>query len=88
MAVLLLFGGVIGGAYLLYDELYGAADYADYEGTGAADVVVKVDEGATGAQIATELRRLDVVQSVQAFTVAAAEEPRIRSVQPGYYRLR
>jgi UPF0755 protein len=88
VAVLLLFGGVIGGAYLLYDELYGAADYADYEGTGAADVVVKVDEGATGAQIATELRRLDVVQSVQAFTVAAAEEPRIRSVQPGYYRLR
>jgi UPF0755 protein len=29
-----------------------------------------------------------VVKSVEAFTVAAAAEPRMRSVQPGYYRMR
>ena len=85
LAVLLLSGGVVGGGYLLLREFDGPADYA---GDGGASVIVQVEQGATGAQIGAGLQRADVVKSVEAFTVAAADEPRVRSVQPGYYRMR
>lgn len=85
LAVLLLLGGVLGGGYLLYQEFFGVPDY---DGDGGATVVVQVAEGATGAQIGGALQRADVVKSVEAFTRAAADEPRIRSVQPGYYLMR
>jgi UPF0755 protein len=85
LAVLLLVGGVVGGGYLLYQEFFGVADY---EGDGGATVVVQVADGATGAQIGGALQRADVVKSVEAFTRAAASEPRIRAVQPGYYLMR
>jgi UPF0755 protein len=85
LAVLLLVAGVLGGGYLLYQEFYGVPDY---EGDGGANVVVQVEEGATTTQIGGVLRRADVVKSVEAFTTAAATESQIRSVQPGYYRMR
>jgi UPF0755 protein len=85
LAVVLLFAGVVGGGYLLYREFGGPPDY---EGDGGANVVVQVDEGATGAQIGVALQRADVVKSVEAFTAAAESQPRVRSVQPGYYVMR
>jgi UPF0755 protein len=85
LAVLLLVGGVVGGGYFLYQEFFGVADY---DGDGGATVVVQVADGATGAQIGGALQRADVVKSVEAFTRAAASEPRIRAVQPGYYLMR
>ncbi len=85
LAAVLLAAGILGGGYLLYREFDGPPDYP---GEGGANVVVRVEEGATGAQIGGALRRADVVKSVEAFTAAAADEPRIRSVQPGYYRMR
>ena len=47
-----------------------------------------MDQGATGAQIGVALQHADVVKSVEAFTAAATSEPRVRSVQPGYYVMR
>jgi UPF0755 protein len=85
LAVLLLVGGVIGGGYLLYEEFFGVPDY---DGDGGAAVVVQVADGATGSQIGGALQRADVVKSVEAFTRAAASEPRILAVQPGYYAMR
>jgi UPF0755 protein len=85
IAVLVLAAGVLGGGYLLYREFDGPPDYT---GDGGATVVVQVDQGATGAQIGAALQRADVVKSVEAFTAAAADEPRVRSVQPGYYLMR
>ncbi len=85
LAAVLLAAGVLGGGYLLYREFDGPPDYT---GEGGGNVVVQVAEGATGAQIGGALRRADVVKSVEAFTAAAADEPRVRSVQPGYYRMR
>jgi UPF0755 protein len=85
MAVLVLAGGVVGGGYLLLREFSGPPDYP---GDGGPNVVVQVDQGATGAQIGAALQRADVVKSVEAFTAAAADEPRVRSVQPGYYQMR
>jgi UPF0755 protein len=85
LAVLVLAGGVVGGGYLLFREFTGPPDYA---GDGGANVVVQVEQGATGAQIGAALQRADVVKSVEAFTAAAADEPRVRAVQPGYYDMR
>ena len=85
LAVLLLAGGVLGGGYLLYREFDGPPDY---DGDGGGNVIVQVQQGATGAEIGRALQRADVVKSVEAFTAAAADEPRVRSVQPGYYNLR
>lgn len=85
LAVLVLAGGIVGGGYLLLREFDGPPDY---DGDGGTDVVVRVEQGATGAQIGAALRKADVVKSVEAFTAAAADEPRVRSVQPGYYRMR
>jgi UPF0755 protein len=85
VAVLVLAAGVVGGGYLLYREFDGPPDYT---GDGGANVVVQVEQGATGAQIGSALQRADVVKSVEAFTAAAADQPRVRSVQPGYYLMR
>ena len=85
LAVLVLAAGVVGGGYLLLREFDGPPDYT---GDGGATVVVQVEQGATGAQIGAALQRADVVKSVEAFTAAAADEPRVRSVQPGYYLMR
>jgi len=59
----------------------------DYEGEGSGWVVVRVEDGATTTQIGAALRRADVVQSTQAFTDAARDEARIRTVQPGFYQM-
>jgi UPF0755 protein len=85
IAVLVLAAGVVGGGYLLLREFNGPPDYT---GDGGATVVVQVEQGATGAQIGAALQRADVVKSVEAFTAAAADEPRVRAVQPGYYLMR
>ena len=85
LAVLVLAGGVVGGGYLLLREFDGPPDYS---GDGGPNVVVQVQQGATGAQIGGALQRADVVKSVEAFTAASADEPRVRSVQPGYYLMR
>ncbi|MGD9529745.1 endolytic transglycosylase MltG [Pseudonocardia sp.] len=60
----------------------------DYEGTGTGTVVVEVRDGATTTQIGAAMQRADVVKSTEAFTDAALDEPRIRSVQPGFYAMR
>jgi len=51
-------------------------------------VVVEVADGATTTQIGNTLHRSGIVASTQAFTEAALDEVRIRSVQPGYYQMR
>ena len=85
LAVIVLAGGLLGGGYLVLREFTGPADYP---GDGGAAVIVQVEQGATGAQIGTALQRADVVKSVEAFTAAAADDPRVRSVQPGYYQMK
>lgn len=85
LAVLLLLGGLGGGGYFLFTSLFSTPDF---EGEGTGDVVVQVQAGDSTTQIGNELARRGVVAGVPAFTEAAAEDDRIRSVQPGYYLLR
>jgi UPF0755 protein len=85
VVLLVLLGAVGGGGYYLYDTYFLVSDY---EGEGSGDVVVQVQDGQTTTQIGNALTRSGVVAEAEAFTRAAAEDDRVRSVQPGYYRLR
>jgi UPF0755 protein len=85
LAVLLLLGAVVGGGIYLFSSVFATPDF---DGTGEGDVVVRVHDGDTITQIGTELAQRGVVASKGAFTEAAAEDDRIRAVQPGYYQLK
>lgn len=84
-AVVLLFGVVVAGGIYLYSTRISTPDF---EGTGTGDVVVEVGAGASGTEIGRELADKGVIASVKAFIEAADAEERVRSVQPGFYRLR
>ncbi|MDF2968234.1 MAG: mltG [Nocardioidaceae bacterium] len=64
------------------------AEAQDYSGQGAGTVRVEVLEGDSTTDIGARLERAGVVASVEAFTDAAAREPRSLSIQPGLYELR
>ena len=84
-AVLLLLGGVVAGGLYLFSSVFSTPDY---DGAGAGDVIIEIVAGDTTTRIGDELLEKGVVASVDAFTDAAREEERIRSVQPGFYQLR
>lgn len=64
------------------------AEAQDYSGQGTGTIRVEVLEGDSTTDIGARLARADVVASVDAFTEAAAGEPRSLSIQPGLYELR
>jgi len=85
VVALVLVGGT---AWYGVRELLALREVPDYQGTGVADVVVRVEQGDSTTAIGTRLVAEDVVASGRAFTRAAENAPDIRSVQPGYYQLR
>jgi UPF0755 protein len=85
LAVLLLLGAVAGGGYYVFSSVFSTPDF---EGGGSGDVIVQVHEGDSTTQIGSTFAQRGVVASIEAFTKAAAQDDRIRSVQPGYYQLR
>lgn len=76
---------VAGGGYYLYKTFIATPDF---DGEGVGDVIVQVDDGDTTSQIGETLAANGVVAVRASFTEAAADDERIRSVQPGFYRLR
>jgi UPF0755 protein len=85
IAVLLLVGGVIAGGVYLFSSVFATPDY---DGDGTTDVIIEVQSGDSTTKIGNELLARGVVASVDAFTDAARDDDRIRSVQPGFYQLR
>ena len=85
LVVILLLGAVGAGGMYVYSTYFATPDF---DGEGSGDVLVQVEDGDSTTQIGAELNRRGVVASVAAFTEAAADDDRIRSVQPGYYQLR
>ncbi|MGQ0574561.1 MAG: endolytic transglycosylase MltG [Pseudonocardia sp.] len=73
------------GVVVAVQPLFGPPDF---DGPGTGSVVVEVRDGATTTQIGAALEREGVVRSTAAFTEAALDEQRIRSVQPGFYQMR
>ncbi|MGI5130592.1 endolytic transglycosylase MltG [Pseudonocardia sp. CA-107938] len=85
LVVVVLLAGIAGGGYVLYQSFFGVPDF---EGDGTGSVVVQVADGDTTSAIGSELAERGVVADPRAFTRAAADSDRIRSVQPGFYQLR
>ena len=83
--MVVLLAGIAGGGYVLYQSFFGVPDF---DGDGTGSVVVQVADGDTTSAIGSELATRGVVADPRAFTRAAADSDRIRSVQPGYYQLR
>lgn len=84
VVLLALLVAVVGG-YFTYQVLLTSPDY---EGEGTGSVVIEVPQGATTTQIGRVLADNGVVAAVESFIEAAEDEPRIRSVQPGFYQMR
>ena len=60
----------------------------DYAGPGKAAVLYQVKQGASSTQIGRELKKADVVKSVDAFNDAAASDESSRNIQVGYYQMK
>jgi peptidoglycan lytic transglycosylase G len=89
LAVLAAGIGFAGARVLSFarEHLASSPPAADYSGTGHGSVVVQVHPGDTAADIAATLVAKGVVASVQAFSDAATNNARSRSIQVGFYRL-
>ena len=61
---------------------------ADYPGPGRGKVLIEVRDGDTSADIAATLAKKGVVESSEAFTDAAQEEPDSVGIQVGFYELK
>lgn len=79
---------IVGAAWYGVRQLLEMREIPDYTGTGTTELVVRVEQGDTTSAIAARLVTEGVVKSSRAFTLAAEDDERIRSVQPGYYVMR
>ncbi|WP_228004794.1 endolytic transglycosylase MltG [Amycolatopsis sp. YIM 10] len=87
IAAVLVIVVVGGAAWFGAQELLGFG-YDDFEGTGESDVLVEVADGDSTNAIATKMTQAGVVASQKAFTKAAEDENKVRSIQPGYYQMK
>lgn len=60
----------------------------DYSGPGTGSVTIQVAAGDGGTDIGNKLVTADVVRSAKAFINAFDANPKSKSVEPGYYKLR
>ena len=93
LAVVLALAVLLGGGYLAYSFGVSAlrdrlAPPADYSGSGSGRVLVEVRSGDSSSDIAATLQGKGVVESQEAFTDAARDEPRSVGIQVGFYELR
>ena len=92
VAVLVALALLAGGGYFavskgidaIQDTLSGPEDYP---GPGTGQVLVEVHEGDSGVDIGNNLKDAGVVQSVDAFTDAFAENADAQFIQVGFYQL-
>jgi UPF0755 protein len=92
VVLVVILGIVVGGIVLVFagmDRVKGLFHGPpDYSGSGNGSVLVQVQQGDSSAVIGRRLKSRGVVKSVDAFTQAAADNPRSRTIQVGFYELR
>ncbi len=93
IAVLLSLAILAGGGYLVVTkgvELISEnlSSVGDYPGPGTGSVIFEVHEGDTVAAMGRSLKEQGIVETVQAFTDAAAKESASTGIQVGYYEMR
>lgn len=91
----LLVAGVVLLALVLVAGIWGARELRDrfsnapdYPGPGKGAVLFEVGAGDSSAAIGRNLKKQDVVKSVQAFIDAARGNEKSRSIQVGFYPLK
>ncbi|QPP09852.1 endolytic transglycosylase MltG [Streptomyces bathyalis] len=90
LAVSVLLAGGLGTAGYFGYDLYQTylAPAPDYPGKGSGQAQVKIPDGASIADMGTELQKAGVVKSARAFVEAAEAEQKASGIQPGTYSLR
>ncbi len=93
LAVLVAFAVVAGGAYFAITKGVEAisdrfAAAADFDGPGRGKVIFEVESGDSVAAMGRNLKELEVIASVEAFTDAASGESKSTGIQVGFYRLK
>ena len=93
LAVLVSRAVVLGGAYFVATKGIDAiedrfASPEDFAGPGQGSVVFEVEEGDSVAAMGRGLKAQGVVASVEAFTEAAAGNPKSTSIQVGAYKMK
>ncbi|WP_030415337.1 endolytic transglycosylase MltG [Streptomyces sp. NRRL S-1448] len=90
LVMTLVFAGAVGTVgYFGYDFFmahFGSAP--DYEGEGSGSVQVDIPDGSTGLEMGQILAKKGVIKSAGAFTEAAGDNKKAKSLQPGTYSLR
>lgn len=85
MLIVVVVGAVFVGSKLWHNVFGSTSDFA---GEGVADVVIEVHSGDSTTAIGQTLQEQNVVSSSKAFVEAAATNPAIAAIQPGFYKLR
>lgn len=88
LMVMVLLGGLGGGAWYGFDRIQGYFITPDYDGPGKGEALVEVKAGEFASDIATTLYKADVVKSAKAFIEAANANPKSKGLQVGKYKLR
>lgn len=88
LVVLVLLVGLVGGAVYVVGKVLNRPSSADYTGAGQGSVVVQIEPGQSASGIGKSLAGKDVVKSELAFFDVTRDDPRAKTLQPGYYRLR
>ncbi|MDZ4267433.1 MAG: endolytic transglycosylase MltG [Mycobacterium sp.] len=89
-AVAVLVVVVVGAVFLgskLWHSMFGTSA-GDFAGNGVSDVVIQVHEGDSTTAIGKTLQDQNVVATTKAFVDAAAGNPAISAIQPGFYKVR
>jgi UPF0755 protein len=79
---------VAAATWLVVLPIYHYLNPADYSGNGSGSVVVEIHPNDDASAIAKTLHDKGVVASERAFTEAAKDNSKSRSIQPGSYQLR
>ncbi|GIH17347.1 endolytic transglycosylase MltG [Rugosimonospora africana] len=85
---LVLLGGLGGAGWYGFGKVQDYFAVKDYSGPGTGSVTVQVAAGDGGTDIGNKLVTVDVVRSAKAFINAYDANPKSKSVEPGFYKLR
>lgn len=88
VALVAILAAVLGGGWLAFGPaiMDRFAEPEDFSGAGSGEVVVRIESGWTGAQVATMLEEEGVIADQETFYDLLVADPSI-GFQPGSYRL-
>jgi UPF0755 protein len=86
--VLFLLAALAGGGYVGYTKVKGYFGTEDYSGAGTGEVQIQVVKDESLTAIGNQLQQKDVVKSTKAFIAASEANPKAKTIEVGYYKLK